>query len=84
MAVERSKTRQYISTGTKLVLIGGIIFAIAIIVYMSQPGLGLVEQGWLFWTMMASFLVWMVGGLYLGLAGGQWLSQGLKYQSKQK
>ena len=70
--------------GTKLALIGGIIFIIATILYMSQSNLGLEEQGALFWTIMASFLVWMVGGIYLGVAGDQWLSRGLKYQSKQK
>lgn len=68
--------------GTKLALIGGIIFIMATIVYMSQPSLGLEEQGALFWVIMASFLVWMVGGIYLGVAGDQWLGQGLKYQSK--
>lgn len=51
---------------------------------MSQPSLGLEEQGALFWVIMTSFLVWMVGGIYLGVAGDQWLSQRLKYQSKQK
>jgi hypothetical protein len=70
--------------GTKLALIGGIIFIIATILYMSQPNLGLEEQGALFWAIMASFLVWMVGGIYLGVAGDQWLSRGLKYQSEQK
>ena len=65
--------------GTKLALIGGIIFIIAIILYMSQPNLGLEEQGALFWAIMASFLIWMVGGIYLGVAGDQWLSRGLKY-----
>jgi hypothetical protein len=64
--------------GTKLALMGGII-VIAKIVYMSQPSLGLEEQGALFWAIMASFLVWMVGGIYLGVAGDQWLSRGLKY-----
>lgn len=46
---------------------------------MSQPNLGLEEQAALFWVIMASFLVWMVGGIYLGVAGDQWLSRGLKY-----
>lgn len=70
--------------GTKLVLIGGVIFSIAIIVYMNQPSLGLQEQGTLFWVIMASFLVWMVGGIYLGVAGDQWLGRSPKYQSEQK
>jgi hypothetical protein len=67
------------TSGTKLALIGGIIFIIATIIYMSQPSLGLEEQGALFWVIMASFLVWMVGGIYLGVAGDQWLSRGLRY-----
>jgi hypothetical protein len=70
--------------GTKLALIGGVIFSIATIVYMSQPSRGLEEQGTVLWVIMASFLVWMVGGIYLGVAGDQWLSRGLKYQSEQK
>jgi hypothetical protein len=65
-------------------LVGGIIFIIVTIVYISQPGLGLEEQGALFWVIMTSFLVWMAGGIYLGVAGDQWLSRQLKYQSKQK
>lgn len=69
--------------GIKLVLIGGIIFATALIVYM-QPGLGFEEQGLLSWTMMASFIVWIVGAIYLGVAGDDWLSRGVKYQSKLK
>lgn len=68
--------------GIKLILVGGIIFAIASIVYMTQSSLGLEEQGVLFWFIMASFPVWMVGGIYLGVAGDQWLSQGIKYQQK--
>lgn len=67
------------TSGTKLALIGGIIFIIATIIYMSQPSLGLEEQGALFWVIMASFLVWMVGGIYLGVAGDRWLSRGLRY-----
>jgi len=51
---------------------------------MSQPSRGLEEQGTLLWVIMASFLVWMVGGIYLGVAGDQWLSRGLKCQSEQK
>ena len=70
--------------GTKLALIGGVIFAIATIVYMSQSSLGLAEQGILFWAIMASFLLWMVGGIYLGVAGDQWASRRLKYQGQQK
>lgn len=74
MAVERIKIRQKFATGTKLVLIGGIIFATATIVFMSQPSLGSIEQGWLFWVTIGSFIVWMAGGMYLGMAGDQWLS----------
>jgi hypothetical protein len=70
--------------GMKLALIGGVIFAIATIVYMSQSSLGLAEQGTLFWAIMASFLLWMVGGIYLGVAGDQWASRRLKYQGQQK
>jgi hypothetical protein len=70
--------------GTKLALLGGTIFIMATIVYMSQPSLGLEKQGALFWAIMASFLVWMAGGIYLGVVGDQWLSRGLNYQSKQK
>ena len=66
-----------------LALMGGIIVT-AKIVYMSQQSLGLEEQGALFRAIMASFLIWMVGGIYLSVAGDQWLSRGLKYQSKQK
>ena len=66
-----SKTITIFTFGTKLVLIGGIIFAIAIIVY-AQPNLGLVEQNLLSWIMMACFIVWMVGAIYLGVAGDQW------------
>ncbi|MPZ06757.1 MAG: hypothetical protein GEU26_10170 [Nitrososphaeraceae archaeon] len=69
--------------GTKLVLIGGIIFVTALIMYM-QPGLGFEEQGLLSWTMMASFIVWIVGAIYLGVAGDHWLSRGIRYQSNQK
>jgi hypothetical protein len=69
--------------GTKLVLIGGIIFVTALIVYM-QPSLGFEEQVLLSWAMMVSFLVWMVGGVYIGAAGDQWLSRGIQHQSKQK
>jgi len=65
--------------GTKLALIGGIIFIIATILYMSQPNLGFEEQGALFWAIIASFLIWTVGGIYLSVAGDQWLSRGLKY-----
>ena len=69
--------------GTKLVLIGGIIFAITIIVYM-QPNLGFVEQNLLSWIMMAGFIVWMVGAIYLGVAGDQWLIRKTSYQSRLK
>lgn len=69
--------------GTKLVLIGGIIFVTALIMY-KQPGLGFEEQGLLSWTMMASFIVWLIGALYLGTAGDQWLSRGIEYQDKLK
>jgi hypothetical protein len=60
--------------GTKLALIGGIIFTITIIVYMNQPNLGLEEQGTLSFAIMGSFLLWIVGGIYLGVAADQWLS----------
>jgi uncharacterized integral membrane protein len=69
--------------GTKLVLIGGAIFVIAIIVYI-QPNLGFVEQNLLSWIMMAGFIVWMVGAIYLGVAGDQWLIGKTPYQSRLK
>lgn len=78
-----SKTMTIFTFGTKLVLIGGIIFAIAIIVYM-QPNLGFVEQNLLSWIMMAGFIVWMVGAIYLGVAGDQWLIRKTSYQSRLK
>ena len=84
MTVESSLFRQYVATGTKLVLIGGIIFATATIVFMSLPSLGLIEQGWLFWAIMGSILVWVAGGMYLGMAGDQWLSRRQDAKARQK
>ncbi len=63
--------------GIKLVLIGGIIFTIALVAYRIQPSLGLEEQGLLSWVMMAGFIVWLIGAIYLGIAGDQWFSRGL-------
>lgn len=59
--------------GAKLVLIGGIVFVIALIVYM-QPELGFEAQSMVSWLMMATFIVWTIGAIYLGIAGDQLLS----------
>lgn len=67
--------------GIKLLLIGGLIFVTTLVIYM-QPILGFDEQVLLSWVMMASFVVWLIGALYLGNAGDQWLSRGIRYQSR--
>jgi len=56
------------------VLIGGVIFATALVIYM-EPSLGLGEQSLLSWTMMASFIVWLIGAIYVGVAADQWLKR---------
>ena len=71
MNVEEHKIRQLVVVGTKLVLVGGIIFAIGAIVYMNSPNLGFEEQSLLSLVIMVSFIVWVVGAIYFGVAGDQ-------------
>jgi energy-converting hydrogenase Eha subunit G len=84
MNVEEHKIRQLVVVGTKLVLVGGIIFAIGAIVYMNSPNLGFEEQSLLSLVIMVSFIVWVVGAIYFGVAGDQWLILRTEYRSKQK
>jgi hypothetical protein len=73
MNVEEHNIRQQVVMGTKLVLVGGIIFAIGAIVYMNSPNLGFEEQSLLSLVIMISFIVWVVGAIYFGVAGDHWL-----------
>jgi len=82
--IEEYQIRQQVVIGTKLVLVGGIIFAIAAIVYMSSPNLGFEEQSLLSLVIMVSFIVWIVGAIYFGVTGDEWLILRAKNQSKQK
>jgi hypothetical protein len=84
MNIEEHNIRQQVVMGTKLVLVGGIIFAIGVIVYMSSPHLGFEEQGLLSLVIMVSFIVWVVGAIYFGVAADQWLILRTEYQSIQK
>jgi hypothetical protein len=84
MNIEEHNIRQQVVMGTKLVLVGGIIFAIGAIVYMSSPHLGFEEQGLLSLVIMVSFIVWVVGAIYFGVAADQWLILRTEYQSIQK
>lgn len=84
MNIEEYQIRQQVVIGTKLVLVGGIIFAIAAIVYMSSPNLGFEEQSLLSLVIMVSFIVWIVGAIYFGVTGDEWLILRAKNQSKQK
>jgi hypothetical protein len=65
---------KFFTSGSKLVLIGGIIFATALGIYM-EPSLEFGAQSLLSWMMMASFIVWLIGALYVGVDGDQWLKK---------
>jgi hypothetical protein len=84
MNIDEHKIRQQVVIGTKLILVGGIIFAISAIVYMSSPNLGFEEQSLLSLVIMVSFIVWIVGAIYFGVAGDQWLILRTGYRNKQK
>lgn len=77
MSFERLEIRRQVGIGTKLVLIGGILFVIAFAAHGSQPSLGFEEQSLLSLVIMVSVPVWVIGGVCLGVAADNWLvSQG--------
>ena len=77
MTNERYKIRKQVSIGSKLVLIGGILFVIAFVSHGSQPNLGFEEQSLLSLVIMVSMPVWVIGGVCLGVAADNWfLSRG--------
>jgi hypothetical protein len=51
---------------------------------MTSPHLGFEEQSLLSLVIMVSFIVWVVGAIYFGVVGDQWLILRVEYQSKQK
>ena len=65
--------KRQVSIGTKLVVIGGIFFVIALVVYGSQPDLGFEEQSLLSLIVIISTPVWVIGGVCLGVAADNWL-----------
>ena len=78
MSFERHEIRQQVGIGTKLVLIGGILFVIAFAAHGSQPSLGFEEQSLLSLVIMVSVPVWVIGAICLGVAADNWLvSKGL-------
>lgn len=54
MSFERLEIRRQVGIGTKLVLIGGILFVIAFAAHGSQPSLGFEEQSLLSLVIMVS------------------------------
>lgn len=73
MSFERLEIRRQVGIGTKLVLIGGILFVIAFAAHGSQPSLGFEEQSLLSLVIMVSVPVWVIGGVCLGVAADNWL-----------
>jgi hypothetical protein len=73
MTFEGYETRRQVSIGSKLVLIGGILFVIAFVTHGSQPSLGFEEQSLLSLVIMVSMPVWVIGGVCLGVAADNWL-----------
>jgi hypothetical protein len=51
---------------------------------MSSARLGFEEQSLLSLVIMVSFIVWVVGAIYFGVAADQWLMLRTEYQSIQK
>lgn len=74
MTFEGHEIKQQIGIGTKLVLIGGILFVISFGVHASQPSLGFEEQSLLSLVIMVSVPVWVIGGVCLGVAADNWLA----------
>ena len=73
MTFEGHEIKQQVSIGTKLVLIGGILFVISFTVHASQAGLGFEEQSLLSLVIMVSVPIWVIGGVCLGVAADNWL-----------
>lgn len=73
MTFERYEIRKQVSIGSKLVLVGGILFVIAFVTHGNQPSLGFEEQSLLFLVIMVSMPVWVIGGVCLGVAADNWL-----------
>jgi hypothetical protein len=72
MTNEGYKIRKQVSIGSKLVLIGGILFVIAFVSHGSQPSLGFEEQSLLSLAIMISMPIWVIGGVCLGVAADNW------------
>lgn len=73
MTFEWYGIRKQVSIGSKLVLIGGILFVIAFVIHESQPSFELEEQTLLSLVIMISVPVWVIGGVCLGVAADNWL-----------
>jgi len=73
MTFESYEIKKQVRIGTKLMVIGGIFFVIALVVPESQPNLGFEEQSLLSLVIMASMPVWVIGGVCLGVAADNWL-----------
>jgi hypothetical protein len=73
MTFESYEIKKQVRIGTKLMVIGGIFFVIALVVHESQPNLGFEEQSLLSLVIMASMPVWVIGGVCLGVAADNWL-----------
>jgi hypothetical protein len=70
MTNEGYKIRKQVSIGSKLVLIGGILFVIVFVSHGSQPSLGFEEQNLL--SLAISMPIWVIGGVCLGVAADNW------------
>jgi hypothetical protein len=73
MTVENYVIKKQVSVGTKLIIIGGIFFVVALVAHSSQPNLGFEEQSLLSLVIMASVPVWVIGGVCLGVAADNWI-----------
>jgi hypothetical protein len=73
MTVKNYEIKKQVWIGSKLIVVGGIFFMIALVVYGSQPNLGFEEQSLLSLIIIASVPVWVIGGVCLGVAADNWI-----------
>jgi hypothetical protein len=72
MTFEGLEIRKQVSIGSKLLLIGGILFVIAFVTHVSQSNLGFEGQSLLSLVIMISMPIWVIGGICLGVAADNW------------
>jgi len=72
MTFEGLEIRKQVSIGSKLLLIGGILFVIAFVTHVNQSNLGFEGQSLLSLVIMISMPIWVIGGICLGVAADNW------------